>query len=287
MTPISNPCKKKETLHDLASAIQFHQGKMEMILQQMKPYGYIHPEDGKRKYADPKCRYCRGKGLDDRNIPCDCENPLMKDYTHHVFIIQDIREEMVRLPESMHDMGFTKTAEILKQNGNEKAYRMGLEFARNLTGNRNWLLLTGPTRKGKTCLATAIMVYAYQNYGYPIQFWDTLSLIREFDILRVKNFSSQTDFENPCDEFLSEPEFMEKLIECPLLILDDLGVERKTDSSARKFIELIDGRFMNQKPIIITTNSTLPELAERYEDRTIRRITERTLQDKWIIVLED
>jgi len=48
-----------------------------------------------------------------------------------------------------------------------------------------------------------------------------------------------------------------------LLILDDLGAENSTDWAREKIYEIIDSRYRDKKPIIITTNLKLEQLMEK------------------------
>lgn len=54
---------------------------------------------------------------------------------------------------------------------------------------------------------------------------------------------------------------------CSLLILDDLGSERATEWATEQLDFIIDFRYENHKPLIITTNLTLDDLAPRIADR--------------------
>ncbi|MDR2647637.1 MAG: ATP-binding protein, partial [Oscillospiraceae bacterium] len=58
-----------------------------------------------------------------------------------------------------------------------------------------------------------------------------------------------------------------------LLILDDLGVEKLTESWGKgKLYEIIESRYSADLPMIITTNSTKEELSEHVGGRTADRI---------------
>lgn len=52
-----------------------------------------------------------------------------------------------------------------------------------------------------------------------------------------------------------------------LLILDDLGAEKQTDWARAKLDQIIDYRYINQKPLIVTSNLTKSEFPERIADR--------------------
>lgn len=63
----------------------------------------------------------------------------------------------------------------------------------------------------------------------------------------------------------------------PLLILDDLGVERSTPYSMELVYHLIDSRYRSGKPVVITTNLTMKEL-ENPDSMEKMRIYDRVLE---------
>lgn len=54
--------------------------------------------------------------------------------------------------------------------------------------------------------------------------------------------------------------YIDKLARCDLLVLDDLAAERDTEYMGELVQLVIDKRYMNNKPIIVTTNLTAKEL---------------------------
>ena len=71
-------------------------------------------------------------------------------------------------------------------------------------------------------------------------------------------------------------EYIRRLCSYPLLILDDFGMERDTRFGLETVCRVIDGRVMNAKPLIITTNLTLTEL-KKPDDTDRARIFDRVL----------
>ncbi len=64
---------------------------------------------------------------------------------------------------------------------------------------------------------------------------------------------------------------------CDLLILDDFGMERRTDYAREQVFNIIDGRYLAQKPLIVTTNLSLDELnhpTDMVEKRIYDRVRE-------------
>jgi len=64
---------------------------------------------------------------------------------------------------------------------------------------------------------------------------------------------------------------------CDLLILDDFGMERQTDYAREQVFHIIDGRYLAQRPLIVTTNLSLNEL-KHPKDVAEMRIFDRILE---------
>lgn len=104
------------------------------------------------------------------------------------------------------------------------------------------LMLFGTTGTGKTYLA-ACAANALINKGIPC-------LVT--NIKRIKNELQ--------DRFEGRQRYLDNLNSFPLLVLDDLGAESKTDYVQDIVYEVIDSRYRANLPIIITTNLTREEL---------------------------
>ena len=63
----------------------------------------------------------------------------------------------------------------------------------------------------------------------------------------------------------------------PLLIIDDLGVERDTPYTTELVYHIIDARYRSGRPMVITTNLTMTEL-ENPDSREKMRIYDRVLE---------
>ncbi|MDR2646959.1 MAG: ATP-binding protein, partial [Oscillospiraceae bacterium] len=62
------------------------------------------------------------------------------------------------------------------------------------------------------------------------------------------------------------------LLDCDLLILDDLGTEFFTSFIASTLYHILNARLNAQKPIIVNTNLGIKELEGRYDHRVTSRI---------------
>lgn len=81
----------------------------------------------------------------------------------------------------------------------------------------------------------------------------------------------------PAMSFQEKSRYLDSLRGCDLLILDDFGMERRTDYAQEQVFSIIDGRYLAQKPLIITTNLSLKEMKDP-EDMTELRIFDRILE---------
>jgi DNA replication protein DnaC len=78
----------------------------------------------------------------------------------------------------------------------------------------------------------------------------------------------------------SPNEDSEKLVslteEAPLLVLDDLGAEKPSDWVREQLYVIINRRYENMLPTIVTTNCSTQELVDRVGQRTVSRLIEMT-----------
>lgn len=72
-------------------------------------------------------------------------------------------------------------------------------------------------------------------------------------------------------------QYIEDLVKYPLLIIDDLGVERSNEYTMEQVYGVIDARYRMKKPLIVTTNIPLQELQEP-GDIAHERIFSRVLE---------
>lgn len=59
-----------------------------------------------------------------------------------------------------------------------------------------------------------------------------------------------------------------------LLIIDDLGAEKPSEWVAETLYRIINHRYENELPVVITSNLSLDQLAQRLGDRTASRLAE-------------
>ena len=116
----------------------------------------------------------------------------------------------------------------------------------------NSLFITGQVGSGKTFLASALAMRLIDS-GLKVRFETTVGLLRE---LRGAVNSKQTDV-------------FERCVGCDVLILDDLGKETPTEFALSVLYEIIDIRYANGLPTIITSNYQGDGLVERMADANV------------------
>lgn len=112
------------------------------------------------------------------------------------------------------------------------------------------LLLHGSTGTGKTFIAFCI-ANELLNRLVPVIAISSISLLNRLKET-YKRYGSE-----------GEIEIINNLKNASLLVLDDLGAENTTDWAKEKVYEIIDSRYRDKKPIIITTNLSLEQLKEK------------------------
>lgn len=71
--------------------------------------------------------------------------------------------------------------------------------------------------------------------------------------------------------------YLNSLRTCGLLILDDFGMERQTDYAGEQMFNIINGRYLSRRSMIVTTNLSLTELkhpATMAQQRIFDRVLE-------------
>lgn len=190
----------------------------------------------------------------------------------HAELSQQIRQRLFRLSrlEQLDHLTFDNfnprgRVGMLPQQADsiEQAYNQSRHFAQHLEG---WLLLQGSYGCGKTHLAAAIANFTV-SLGVPTLFITVPDLL---DSLRFAYQDPEATFE----------ERFEEIRQAPLLIMDDFGTQNATPWAQEKLFQIINYRYTNHLPLVVTTNLPLNQIegriSSRLDDRdwvTIVRIT--------------
>lgn len=124
------------------------------------------------------------------------------------------------------------------------------QFARELKG---WVLLMGGYGCGKTHLAAAIANFAV-SMGVPTLFLTVPDLL---DWLRFSYDDPESSFESRFEEIRN----------IRLLVLDDLGTQNTTPWAQEKLFQIINHRYVQKLPLVVTTNISMNDLEGRIRSR--------------------
>jgi len=139
-----------------------------------------------------------------------------------------------------------------------KAYDICKKFADGFQENTGkGIILVGDPGTGKTHLAAAITNYITSELGVAVKFGNFVDILN--DIKR---------------SFHSDEDVVRELKKMPLLVIDDLGKERRSEWSEMILYDVINGRYEDYMPTIITTNLSPRQIEERFGEATFSRIFE-------------
>ncbi len=141
----------------------------------------------------------------------------------------------------------------------QRALTICQEYAANFSQGSGNLLLTGMPGLGKTYLAVCVGK-AVAAQGKTVCYETAISL---FDKLERGKF-------NPTPENQAKAE---ELSNCDLLILDDLGTEFAGAFVNAALYGLLNGRMLEGKPMVVTTNLNWAEMEQRYSPQIASRLS--------------
>ncbi len=216
----------------------------------------------KSNTGDPNCSICHGIGFYTLNVPighpefgkghiCTCRQKEVS---------QSVYEKLYKFAnlESLNEFTFDNfkpsgltgaltDPQILSL---QAAYNSCKEFATKLNG---WLLIMGQFGCGKTHLAAAIANQAV-SLGVPTLFLTVPDLL---DWIRFSYNDRETTFEARFEEIRN----------IQLLVMDDFGTQNTTPWSQEKIFQILNYRYQNHLPVVITTNQAMELIEERIQSR--------------------
>lgn len=212
--------------------------------------------------GDPDCPICHGLGYVRADVPvghadfgkvqpCTCRSEeILNAVEKRLFSFSNLSALSHMTFESFLPQGKDGLS-ALNAASVRSAYDRALEYAQSLDG---WLLLEGKYGCGKTHLAAAIGNAVVRDKALETIFITTPDLL---DALRFA-------YSDPDETFESR---FERIREIPLLILDDFGTHNATHWAQEKLFQIINFRYINRLPTVITTNLALDDVESRIRSR--------------------
>ncbi len=217
----------------------------------LKSNGY--PEDYlKVKYY---CSKCGDKGFKD-GFMCSCHKQILKNIAYEKL---SGKFPVDKCTFGNFDLNYYPDYgdEITPRKRMSAVYDYCKSYADNFTARSPSLLMLGQTGLGKTHLSLAIAGQVI-NRGYGVIYASAQNILNKLENEKFgRSESADTEL---------------KLIDCDLLILDDLGTEFSTQFTVSVIYNIINSRLLSAKPTIISTNLSMEQLEKTYSQRISSRI---------------
>jgi DNA replication protein DnaC len=249
MSKIDETIRKIRTATEKAGLEKNKNGEAEGPIRQAKMPG------------DPNCPICGGIGYLRRDLPIDHPDfgKIVPCSCRSEEITQSARQRLFKMSslDALKELRFDNFEKrgrvglgLTQANSLENAYNQAKNFADLREG---WLLMIGRYGCGKTHLAAAIANHAIES-GVGTLFLTAPDLL---DWLRYAYSGVDMSFE----------ERFEEIREIPLLILDDFGTQNATAWAQEKIFQILNYRYINQLPTVVTSNMMINDFEGRIRSR--------------------
>lgn len=206
-----------------------------------------------------KCELCSDTGYVNGKI-CKCAQKYLQEYSYKELNAVSSLEDS-----TFENFSLEYYSDIPSPNipgGSERSKMLAnfnycVRYAKSFCEDSPSILMIGNTGLGKTHLSLAIVNEVIKK-GIPVIYGSVLNLMNKIE---REKFSQG-----------NMTETLDNLLECPLLVLDDLGAEFDTSFSTSVIYNIINTRICNKKPVIINTNLSMSEMEQKYSQRIVSRI---------------
>ncbi|MDD7613966.1 MAG: ATP-binding protein [Oscillospiraceae bacterium] len=199
------------------------------------------------------CKKCEDKGFVS-GIMCGCFKELLKSIEYEKLCsklpVGNCRFDNFKLDYYPDGAGTSPKKRMESVLNYCKAY--AADFSRRSPS----LLLYGKTGLGKTHLSLAIAGNAVEE-GYGVIYSSAQNLFNKLEKDKFGKADANTE---------------EAILDCDLLIIDDLGAEFTTQFTVSALYNIVNSRELESKPTIISTNLMPEQLTKAYGERIASRI---------------
>ena len=199
-----------------------------------------------------------------RVVPClcKCDQAVMEAKKE-----EEARREFEIRVRSLKAIGLTENRFYEWRFENDNGKNPKLNLARKYV--KNWkemqkknigYVIMGPVGTGKSffagCIANALM-----EQGVSVMMTNFSRILNELT--------------NP---YADKNQIISNLVSYPLLIIDDLGIERNSEFALEMIYNVIDRRYCTKKPLIVTTNLSYQDMTRPDLDMEHQRIYSRLME---------
>ncbi len=217
------------------------------------------------EYECDKCQDTGSVSLNTGIEHCSCFIQKLVNMTYNQENLSRLEEENF----NTFDIGF------YAKEANQERYKLNIspreniqnikkiaeKFCNNIKDReQKSLLFVGNTGTGKTFLSNSIAKKAMEN-GYTVLYQTAPVLM---DTILDSKFSYNK-------EDLNKEKYY-RIFDVDILIIDDLGTETLNNNKFTELFNIINTRLLKDKKTVISTNLTLNELGQEYDERIISRL---------------
>ena len=199
------------------------------------------------------CKKCEDKGFVS-GIMCGCFKELLKSIEYEKLCsklpVGNCRFDNFKLDFYPDGAGTSPKKRM------ESVLNYCKEYAADFSRRSPSLLLYGKTGLGKTHLSLAIAGKAVEE-GYGVIYSSAQNLFNKLEKDKFGKADANTE---------------ETILDCDLLIIDDLGAEFTTQFTVSALYNIVNSRELEGKPTIISTNLMPDQLTKAYGERIASRI---------------
>lgn len=224
------------------------------------------------KNDDTVCPICKNRGIvlylvGDRTYSKECECGIrQRQIMERKLSFANIPEafKSVKLKDFKTDI-YKKPESKNKAENAAKAIKYWLDNFNDMRNRGMGLYLYSLTKgSGKTLAAAGLSNELIQTAGVQAKFSTSLQILNEIKA----SWDPRNDY--------GENKLLADLSRADVLVIDDFGTEQEKGWINEKFYQIINGRYVDKKNTIFTSNSRLDNL--QYDERITNRIKERTFQ---------
>ena len=224
----------------------------------LKSHGY--PAD----YLEPRyhCPDCRDTGyIDNRKCHCFREQEINLLYEQsNIRAVLEKENFSTFSYDWFDDEKKDPRSGMTARENMARTVRICQEYIEDFRTKKGNLLFTGKTGLGKTFLSNCIARELIERYHSVVY----LPASQMFDIFSRDRFSYDDD-----EDLRSRAEY---LMECDLLIIDDLGTEMINTFTVSQLFTVINERLNRANGTIISTNLPVNEMRDVFTERVMSRI---------------
>ncbi|MDU7412107.1 MAG: ATP-binding protein [Anaerococcus sp.] len=194
---------------------------------------------------------------------CSCRKQLIIDQNYSQSNIRSLisRENFRNFDDSLFSDNPYKDYPITPYQNIQHIKKSLYGFINDFDKQNNNLYIFGDVGRGKTYLLNSIAKEILDR-NYSVLY---MTSSRLFKFLNDYNWA----FEEARAKHQEQFDF---ILECDLLIIDDLGSEASSKNDSANLFEVVNNRMIAGKPIIFSTNYDETMLSETYGDRIFSRI---------------